>query len=619
MNIVFFGSKMKYIIKGSTITIKYINNGKVKTMKLNINDKTDLDFFNKLQQAPPNKQDSMCELYQRNILKPIKKNVEHLTPLTLIKEIERPKIVKQQELEQRKRELEQDKKDIEKEAESLLQEGVELKNLKENEDLTDKVKVDVNHERVKNIIRKYREIERIETMVINELNSMEIKSANTVTISELKNLTVNAYENINKTILETKLNNEDKQTLANTIVDMIRPNITKLKESLSTNISKVVKILKSKPNIDDVKKIVTELKNTLLNELNTLPQDDNVVEDIENDLNNIQNNDNTEIVINTLKTIEEKLDKLPNVFNDKTITKNELTLNELLEQFERNTDFFDQNVSGNILNTFKSNIPIIDNLPQDPREFASKIVINWSKTMGKKESTKNSTLKSTIKHFMFIYNNSIYSTETIGIYQDIEPIECYIPDDNNFTITESKPEQILWELYQYKIDELKTIYLKDIPKYIHINEPYNKIIISTKPPLYLRYQNSDKANDSYANATIYTKYLKYIEAPKNDTKIIQILLDGQIKEIMKNNSEESEGLYSGKLDLDNATLDEKLNEIIQILSRMNYNIFTTTSMYKESRNKYSKEANTKKTNKNPYTSSKSKGIDLDLLSELGLD
>ena len=181
---------MKFTVKGNTITIKYIHNGKVKTMKLDINDKIDLDFFNKLQQANPNNQDSMCDLYQRNILKPSKSNAEHLTPLTLTKEIERPKIVKQQELEQRKRELEQDKQNTEKEAEPLLEDGVKLKDLKENEDLTDKVKDGVDHEYVKRIIRKYRDIERVENMVVNELNSMEIKTANTVTISELKNLTV---------------------------------------------------------------------------------------------------------------------------------------------------------------------------------------------------------------------------------------------------------------------------------------------------------------------------------------------------------------------------------------------------------------------------------------------
>lgn len=621
---------MKYTIKGNIITIKYVNNGKVKTMKLNINDKIDLDFFNKLQQANTNNQDSMCDIYNRNILKPTKKNVEHMTPLSLTKELERPKIVKQQELEQRKRELEQDKKNIEQEAEALLKPDVKLKDLKENEDLTDKINDDANKERVKEIIRKYKEIERIETMVINELNSMEIKSANTVTISELKNLTVNAYENINKTIMETKLNNEDKQDLANEIAEKIKPNIEQLKTSFGNTIGKVIAILRNKPEINDIKNTLTIFKTELLDELKKLPQNDDVVEDVEEDLNELQHNDDLGNIITKLELIEKKLDKLPNVFNDKTITKNELTLNELLKQFDRNTDFLNTRVGEIILKEFKSNIPTLKTLPQTPVEFAKQFVTNWSDTFGKSSSTKNTTLKSNIKYIIFIYNNSIYSTELINIFNKIKPKTIYIKDSSNFEFTDSS-ESFIWKLYNYSYEKINQIKFNDILEFIYINEPhYNKIIVSSKPPLYLKYNDSNATNSKY-NTTINTKYFKFIEGPENDTKIMKILSSGYFKEqnpkdddsidfseYDDSSNEESEGIYSGKLDLENATLDEKLNEIIQLLSRMNYNVFTTTPMYKESRNKYSKEPNTKKTNKNQYSDSKSKGIKTDLFTELDL-
>ena len=294
---------MKFTIKGNIITIKYINNGKLKTMKLDIKDKIDLDFFNRLQQADPNKQDSMCDMYQRNILKPNNKNTEHITPLILTKELERPTVVKQQELLQRKRELEQDKKIIEEEAKTLLKDNIKLKDLKEDEDLTDKVEYGVDQEHVKNIIQRYHEIERIETMVINELNSMEIKTANTVTISELKNLTVNAYENINKTIMETKLNSEDKQELADTIVSLIKPDIKQLKSSFGVTIGKVIKLLQSTPDINNLKNILSEFESKLLEELQKLPPNDNIVESVKEDLSEIQQKSDQKIIMEKLKSI----------------------------------------------------------------------------------------------------------------------------------------------------------------------------------------------------------------------------------------------------------------------------------------------------------------------------
>lgn len=629
---IFFGFKMKYTIKGNTITIKYINNGKVKTMKLNVNDKIDLDFFNKLQQANPDNQDSMCDLYQRNILKPTKKNVEHLTPLTLTKEIERPKIVKQQELEQRKRELEEDKKNIEQQAESLLKPDVKLKDLKENDDLTDKVNNAEDIPKIKEIIRKYQNIERVENMIINELNSMEIKTANTVTISELKNLTVNAYENINKTIMETKLNNEDKTELADEIANKIRPNIDHLKKSFGNTIGKVIALIReNKTDIDDIQDTLKELNQNISDLLEKLPQNDDAVEDVQKELSEIQQNDDPKEIVNKLEQIEKKLDKLPNVFNDKTITKNELSLNELLKQFDRNTNFLNTCVGELLLKIFKSNIPILDTLPQTPTDFVKKFVVNWSDTFGKSESTRNTTLKTNLTNIIFIYNNSIYSTKQIDIFNKIKAKTIYIKNASNIEFTESS-ENYIWGLYKYPYENINQIKFNDILDFIYINEPYsNKIIVSSKPTLYLRYNDSKVENKKY-NTTIYTKYFKFIEGPENDTKIMKILSNGYFKEQKPKDdddsmdfsefddasNEESEGLYNGKLDLETASLDDKLNEIIQLLSRMNYNVFTTTPMYKESRNKYSKAPNTKKTNKNQYTDSKSKGIKTDLLTELGL-
>ena len=61
--------------------------------------------------------------------------------------------------------------------------------------------------------------------------------------------------------------------------------------------------------------------------------------------------------------------------------------------------------------------------------------------------------------------------------------------------------------------------------------------------------------------------------------------------------DKSDGL-SGRImiDLNKSTTDEKLNEIIRLLSQMNYNVFTTTPMYKNNRYKQNQK--------------KSKGIDL---------
>jgi hypothetical protein len=616
---------MKFTVKGNTITIKYINNGKVKTMKLNIKDKIDLDFFNKLQQADTNNQDSMCDMYQRNILKPRNPNAEHITPLVLTKEIERPKIVKQQELEQRKRELEQDKQNIEKEAESLLKPDVKLDNLKENEDLTDKVNNADDIPKVKDIIRKYISIDKALKIVIQQADNVDIQNATNVNINEIKNATVKTYQQLEEFITKADISKESQKELIDGlakmigIVDVKDDTVIKIKYilpilqdlSMDTALKLKNEIISLHENPDDAisanvikevvgdvefKKMIPLIKNVLLlTELQTKDTVDNFI-----NLFDIRG----KIKENILENYDDIIDQLFEYFNETKISYEEACelLNKVsdgescktfLQKFSKFSDSKATLSGVGLCRCYKDYVLIFGANADD---FGENI---FGKSLwGLSKSSDYSILKN-IYIGKKSYWCNICKKEYLNNLDD--PEDFIITLQSMMSLT--KTDYLAFELNNVKL------YYKYFPNTIITNT-------NTKNTTKLTY-TSDVINNGGLNAffNVVNKLKKY----KPDTKDL-IIHDEPIPitEDMTSKMEEADGLYSGKLDLETATLDEKLNEIIQILSRMNYNVFTTTPMYKESRNKYNKEPNTKKTNKNPYTDSKSKGIKTDLFTELNL-
>lgn len=623
---------MKYSIKGNTITIKYINNGKVKTMKLNVNDKIDLDFFNKLQQANQNNQDSMCDLYQRNILKPTKKNVEHLTPLTLTKEIERPKIVKQQELEQRKRELEQDKKNIEKEAESLLKPGVKLDNLNENDDLTDKVNNAADVPKIKEIIRKYVSIDKALKIVIQQADNVDIQNATNVNINEIKNATVKTYQQLEDFITKADISKESQKELIDGLAKMI--GIVDVKDDTVIKIKYLLSIIQDLPLdtalklkneiiskhedpessisaniIKDVvgdvefKKMIPLIKNVLLlTELQTKDTVDNFIElfDIRGKIKEIID-DEYEDIIDTLfgyfkdpiMTYEEACKLLDENVN------NAEQLKTFLQKFSKFTDTKASVYGIGLCKCYKDYVLIFGT---DQDDFGNNI-------FGK--ALYNLT------------NDSVDQSKLLSLTSAGKDYYVIITTKEHILTKESKEKLIttLQQMFSLTSTKYPILRFNNIKLYVKYNPDTLVTINKTTNTTKLSY-TSDVITSGGLNAffRMVNKLRKYNPDVKDS-----LLHDEPIPitEDMTSTMEEADGLtysgsYNGKLDLETASLDDKLNEIIQLLSRMNYNVFTTTPMYKDSRNKYSKAPNTKKTNKNQYTDSKSKGIKTDLLTELGL-
>ena len=104
---------------------------------------------------------------------------------------------------------------------------------------------------------------------------------------------------------------------------------------------------------------------------------------------------------------------------------------------------------------------------------------------------------------------------------------------------------------------------------------------------------------------LYSSYVKDVKCIKQTDGTIQNLLNIKKEE----DDDGSEGL-SGKImiDLNKSTTDEKLNEIIRLLSQMNYNVFTTTPMYTDLRSSATRKNNRYKQKES--TKDVSRGIDL---------
>lgn len=618
---------MKFTVKGNIITIKYINNGKVKTMKLNINDKIDLDFFNKLQQTDSNKQDSMCDLYQRNILKPRNPNIEHITPLTLTKEIERPKIVKQQELEQRRRELEQDKQNIEKEAESLLKPGVKLDNLNENDDLTDKVNDANDIPKVKNIIRKFISIDKALKIVIQQADNVDIQNATNVNINEIKNATVKTYQQIEDFITKADISKESQKELIDGIAKMI--GIVDLKDDTIIKVKYLLTILPDLPldtalklkndiiskyedpedsvsailiknAVGDVefKKMIPLIKNILLlKEINTKDTVDSFIElfDIRGKIKEIIEEEYNSII-----------DQLFEYFNEPTITYENAckeldkvydgaTCKTFLQKFSKFSDDKASLSGVGLCKCYKDYVLLFGSIKEDfGNNIFGKSLFNFFNDTNEYSKVKSIKIGDKTYWCCMCKKDFLFNLDD---------------DDDFITPLQSMMSLQKTNYLAFNLNNVKLYYKYTPNTTVTISKEEKKTQITYKSDVI----TSGGLNNFFR---VVNKLKKYKPEKKD------LILHNEpipISDDMTSTMEEADGLqYSGKLDLETATLDEKLNEIIQILSRMNYNVFTTTPMYKESKNKYSREPNTKKTNKNPYTDSKSKGIKTDLLTELGL-
>ena len=550
---------MKYTINNNTIDIEYIANGKRKTMKLNNNDPTDMDFFNQLIKAKSSKHDAMCDLYQRKILKPPGDNVVRIKPLKLVNEIKQSDYSKKQELQRRKQELQQDKQHIADEAKTLLKDEAK------NKDITTLTKTDLNNEsdydKLKEIQSRYMEINKVQQLIINQIDSLDISTADSVNIKELKNLTVNAFDKINKSLVDAKITEKDKEDIIEKVTKLIVPRFDNLKTELETAQNNPGKI-------DEFIGYLTELSDAL-------PKTDEIQNLMEYIWQLKDNIGDIPAVKETLSKIDDLITSLPDVFNDKTIQQRELDLTELVDALRDKQDILNSTITTELINKLET-LPEIDPDTSDD-QFREQIFGKYEQPNTRWKKYKPSTIQNNFPGLAFKYDDSLY---VIGTKLPIE----------------FKDERI-WDIHfnKYSFEDISKLTVNDLINYTTLDYNTN-IIIHHNPNIYIKTDIGiiKSIEQNYTNIQ-YPVFKLY----KGDQNVIDLFRTIQ-KTIPKAKGLSESNDVSGKImiDLDKSNIDEKLNEVIRLLSQMNYNVFTTTPMYKDLRSSASPVGRLTATRKN---------------------
>ena len=639
---------MKYNINNNSIDIEYIANGKRNQLKLNNDDHIDMDFFNQLMKAKSNKRDAMCDLFKRKILKEDDDDTVHIQPLKLDKELKPSKYAEKVELQRRKAELEQDKKHIAEEAKVLLKEEAKKK------DITALTKEDLNNEndlnKLKEIQARYIEIDKVHKMIINQLDSLEIGTAEQVNIKELKNLTVNAFDSINKKLVDAKISEKDKQDIADSVANLIKPNYGQIKH-LIDNLKNQLKQLRqntasSTSSITDTistfNKSIEDLSSEIKSMKEELPKSQ-VIEQLTENLESLNQNiellrerhddeeqkqkeeesseeDSEEIkniiddLSSKINTLEQKVEQLPKVFNKKTIESREQTLERLAKDAAFSRDLQMKRInSDDLIEYLKNNLPTIKLDPTDVsykdllRFFFEKDTppkVNW-------RAFKISTVEFNYQHLAFLWNDE--SDGELYLCTLKKPLLKKIAGSGRFIHSiqihdESRLDINSLNIYRYNIAFLNSAHLHQFDELLTLSDVgINKFRICDDPPFYI----SIWAGRSTKRSTGDTGPAHYPQLIVHDgDKDLLAFFKLKHAEGIINPDEEKSGKIN--IDLNQSSTNEKLNEIIRLLSQLNYNVFTTTPMYKNIKTQK------KQTEKSKGLSSSDENEQIDLYDVLDL-
>ena len=612
---------MKYNINNNSIDIEYIANGKRNQLKLNNDDHIDMDFFNQLMKAKSNKRDAMCDLFKRKILKEDDEDTVHIQPLKLDKELKPSKYAEKVELQRRKAELEQDKQHIAEEAKVLLKEEAKKK------DITALTKEDLNNEndlnKLKEIQARYIEIDKVHKMIINQLDSLEIGTADQVNIKELKNLTVNAFDNINKQLVDAKISEKDKQDIADSVANLIKPNYGQIKHlidnlknqmkqfrqntasstslisgsllvlnnSIVTLSSEINSIKKELPksqvieqlteNLDSLNDNIELLREQLAKDSEERLKERKEEQSSEDEDKREENSEEVKKVIDDLSdkitSIEEKIDKLPEVFNKETIDTREQTLKRLVKDTALTRILNEEIIYSDDLERYLNrHLPTFDTSKQTLtyenllRFFFDKTTastVNWDKH-------RPSTIPIQYAHLAFLLKNN-EKTSLCTVKQDLL-WQLVRSEDLIYKVEIEAPGRIpnYFPFYTFDFDYFTSVSIKDIAPLLTLSKGYNNICVFQDPPLYIDLW-AGRSTKSLSGDTGLATYpqLRIMNGDKD------LLAFFENKGGIINPDDEKSGKIN--IDLNQSSTTEKLNEIIRLLSQLNYNVFTTTPMYKQ--------------------------------------
>lgn len=623
---------MKYTINSNSIDVEYIANGKRKQIKLQNNDEIDMDFFNQLIAAKPNKRDAMCELFRRKILEESDEDTVHIQPLKLDKELKPSKYAEQQELKRRKTELEQDIKNTADEAKNLVKEDAK------NKDVAELTKDDLNNpadeDKLKEIKIRYAEMGKVYKIVVNQVDSLDINNATSVRINEIKELNVETFKKIEQYINKFDLTETSRNELLtelskilgfrqikddtligvkyliSSIPQMNAQTAIKLRNYINENgltpeDSIRADVLKEALGDDEFKSIEEPLKNALLLSLN--------------DANAFSAN--FETYINPKYHIKPLLKENWSEFVDSII---ELFANPPEEEKYNSYEtigFEIMELTRENLNTILKDLNYV---PKEGSTISESIMYNTKEYTLLVKSSKNDFKDNALANILFKLDNADYvTTETINIKKSKagDAYSLTVKVINNDILYDEDEMEELFDKFGRLLSLQKTDKigpnLGDVQFYFNY---YYKSAISASPQIMsdvfkngdvLQFhkikRDIDKMNKQLKLAKPKPKdkpkEIKEMKEEKHDATDEEENNEPQMKDDKKHDDSSSEGLNGGRImiDLNKSTTDEKLNEIIRLLSQMNYNVFTTTPMYKNNRYKQNQNQNQKNT---------AKGIDL---------
>lgn len=603
---------MKYEVTGDTIIIKYIADGKYKQLELNKNDNIDLDFFGQLIKAKNNKQDAMCDLYAKEVLS-YEPSPERITTMSLTKVEEPSDYTKKQSAKLRIEELTRDKDVVEKEIRAMILPTYEERRI---EDLTPNnlKNKETDEERFKELKVRYLQIK---DLIEKEERKYDTSKSELLTHDQLLKKVSNEFENkISKVVGSSA----ERRKVIEDITDEISPKeeLTKEIEELEKSINDFneelenkLKEKKEEYNISDeeiisdedmiessdIKEYKIDITNILSENIyfsDQLYEINSLIIAIKNILEKTDINkkvldpfiDSTkditltnQNILKQLSILKDKIAEIKNLNKDnkiaytpKIITKVLKNVNSVIEQRDRIKLLYDTYITDNfvkqILRTLKENdayhINNI-NLPEGykPKKesniikslFESKAVMLW-------RDRRDANLIFSNQDFLNIFNNT----------KDMVYLNCTI---KCHYISISALEKYKYDIFEDYITIDKTNY--ELP----LQLKNTKFYLNLKQDIY-----PFKGYTTINKATAwYDFYIDNFNLEKsNMSDIIKIISGIDPPNIKK---EESSGVtYSGKIDLDRASTEEKLSEIIRLLQNIGYNLFTLTPNYEESeRNK----------------------------------
>ena len=623
---------MKYEVTGDTIIIKYIADGKYKQLELNKNDNIDLDFFGQLIKAKNNKQDAMCDLYAKEVLS-YDPSPERITTMSLTKVEEPSDYTKKQSAKLRIEELTRDLKVVEKEIQSLIRLSHKEKRI---EDLVPDYleNRETDEERFKELKVRYLQIK---DLIEKEERKYDTSKSEPLTHDQLLKKVSNEFEN---KITKVVGSSTERRRVIEDLVNEISP-----KEELTKEIETLEKSL-NRFN-EDIGKYFEENKNDYVRDKFKKEEEnsDDDIEDIDEQFKEYYSkikfsDEELEIlktetltkktILEQLVVIQKQIAKIISILNKTDIKKNtKQILEDIYSKLNtKNIDIF------NHLNTLENTIKEIQKLNQDNKimytpdtvikvlkgvndvleedykirllyeqPITDEFITNFMKKIPQIKSTDiikliniNQNIIKTDKYLQTLFDEDI-----LLIWKPFK--EVLYSNQNLFGIAKEITKTYYGKkckVFNLIISELKSKTFGLFKDYITTNESKFPLPIEN-PKLYLNLRQNVQTlspklpNNQYIDA----KYIGFTLDQTNLSNILNRISVGyEGKGVCLNNEN------SGKIDLDRASTEEKLSEIIRLLQNIGYNLFTLTPNYEES------ERNKKLKSKGVSSKNSSNAVDL---------